>query len=56
MSDVEQATVDAPETSAVGVAPALPRPWLKPRLETWRLADQTQGAHGHGSDSHSCLS
>jgi len=55
MDNVEQAAVVATEP-AEAVAAAPPRPWLKPRLETWSLVGETEGAKGAGSDSSHCLS
>jgi hypothetical protein len=55
MDDVEQAAAIATEPAeAAGAAP--PKPWLEPRLETWSLVSETQGARGSGGDSGHCLS
>ena len=56
MDNVERAAVDATEPDAATAAAALQKPWLKPRIETWSLVGETQGASGVGSDSGHCLS
>ncbi|HWE99988.1 MAG TPA: hypothetical protein VG248_09350 [Caulobacteraceae bacterium] len=57
MDDVEPAVaaVDVSDRSGAAAA-APPKPWLKPRLETWSLVGQTEGARGSGGDSGHCLS
>lgn len=58
MNDVEQAGAAAhvTEPSGATAAPALLKPWLKPRLETGQVADRTEGASGAGTDAGHCLS
>ena len=58
MSDVEQtgAAVEVTEPSGAAAASALSKPWVKPRIETWSIVGQTEGAHGAGTDSAHCLS
>ena len=56
MSDVERVSLDMKEASGVEDASTPPKPWLKPRLESWPIADQTEGNHGPGGDSRSCIS
>lgn len=55
MDNVEQAAVEAMEPAEAAAA-APPKPWLKPRLETWSLVGQTEGAAGGGIDAGFCLS
>lgn len=58
MDDVERAgvAVDVTAPAEEAAAPAPLKPWIRPRFEAGKVADQTEGARGAGSDAGHCLS